>query len=83
MNHFNKLSIIFGSKTKAQEIFLLLNNAKEVVRQGYYENELSKVEKYCQVNKLFFVKSRFKVLLMDDELTNYSNKGMNCFRMYS
>ena len=75
-DEFNKLSLTFGSKTKAQEIFLLQNNTKEVVRQGYYENELSKIDKYCQINKLFFVKSRFKGLLMDDETTNYSNKGM-------
>ena len=76
MNEFNKLRLTFGSKTKAQEIVLLQNELKEVVRQGYYEQELEKVQKFCQENRLHFVKSRFKVLLMEDETTNYSNKGM-------
>lgn len=64
---------IFGSQTKAQEIVLLLNGAKEVVRQGFYDSELVEVEKFCQENNLFLVKSKFKVLLDD---TNYSNKGI-------
>ena len=69
-----KLSLIFGSKTKAQEIVLLINNAKEVIRQGFYEPELFKVEKYCKENNLHLIKSKFKVLLVDE--TNYSNKGI-------
>src|SRR3989338_3539593 len=43
-----KLSLIFGSKTKAQEIVLLLQDAKEVVRQGFTEEELFKVEQFCK-----------------------------------
>ena len=69
-----KLSLIFGSKTKAQEILLLNNKHKEVVRQGFYEQELPKIEKFCQENDLHLVKSTFKVLLADE--TNYSNKGI-------
>jgi hypothetical protein len=68
------LSLIFGSKTKAQEIIYLLNDIKKVVRQGFYEDELPKIEKFCQANKLHFVKSKFKVLLADE--TAYSNKGI-------
>lgn len=68
-----KLSITFGSKTKAQEIIFLLHGLKEVVRQGYYEHELPQVEKFCRDNNLFLVKSRFKVLLAEE---NYSNKGL-------
>ncbi len=70
---FNDLPSIFGSKTKAQEILLLLNDAKAVVRQGFYETELAMVEKFCEEHKLFLVKSRFKVLL---EEPSYSNKGL-------
>tara|TARA_Y100000310_G_scaffold342583_1_gene446422 strand:- start:731 stop:1327 length:597 start_codon:yes stop_codon:yes gene_type:complete len=70
----------FGSQTKAQEIILLLNDVKEVVRQGFYDSELIEVEKFCQENRLFLVKSKFKVLLDDGEdnkITNdYSNKGI-------
>ena len=69
-----KLSLIFGSKTKAQEILLLQRFAKDVIRQGFYENELPKVEEFCKDNNLHLVKSNFKVLLSDE--TNYSNKGI-------
>ncbi|MBI2146193.1 DUF483 domain-containing protein [Candidatus Woesearchaeota archaeon] len=64
---------IFGSKTKAQEIVLLLHDAKKVVRQGFYDEELPTVEKFCTENKICLVKSKFKVLLADEYA--YSNKG--------
>ena len=69
-----KLSFIFGSKTKAQEIALLLQDVKEVVRQGFFAHELAKVEKFCAENNLFLVRSNFKVLFGDEEI--YSNKGL-------
>ncbi|MEK6900075.1 MAG: DUF483 domain-containing protein [Nanoarchaeota archaeon] len=69
-----KLSLIFGSKSKAQEIALLLQNDKEVVRQGFYEPELVRVERFCKEKNLFMVRSNFKVLLADEEA--YSNKGI-------
>ena len=51
------LALTFGSETKAQEMVFLLKDIKEVVRQGFYEEELKKVEKYCEKEKLFVVKS--------------------------
>ncbi len=71
-----ELTQIFGSNTKAQEIILLLNEAKEVVRQGFYDSELYKVEKFCKDNHIYVVKSKFKVLFADDYSGNYSNKGL-------
>ncbi len=68
------MEAIFGTKTKAQEIILLLNDVKQVVRQGFYPSELEKVEKFCREKGLFLVKSRFKVVL--DGQGNYSNKGI-------
>jgi hypothetical protein len=68
------LALTFGSETKAQEIVFLLKDIKKVVRQGFYEEELEKVKRYCEKEKLFVVKSKFKVLLTDEE--NYSNKGI-------
>ncbi|MEK6969106.1 MAG: DUF483 domain-containing protein [Nanoarchaeota archaeon] len=68
-----KMSFIFGSKTKAQEILFLLHGVKEVVRQGFYQRELLAVEKFCQENNLYCIKSNFKVLFADEE--KYSNKG--------
>lgn len=65
----------FGSKTKAQEMLLLLKDAKEVVRHGYYEHELLEVRKFCAENNLSMVKSRFKVMLADKE-SGFSNKGV-------
>ena len=70
----SELYTIFGSYTKAQEILFLLKDAKEVVRQGFYEKELFQVEPYCKRNKLFLLKSSFKVALADE--TTYSNKGL-------
>ena len=70
----NKLKHTFGSKSKAQEIVLLINDVKPVVRQGFYDNELIGVENFCKKNNLFFVTSKFKVLLADSG--EYSNKGI-------
>jgi len=70
----SKLSLIFGSKTKAQEIILLQNKVKKVVRQGFYESELKVVREYCERNDIYVVKSKFKVLLADEHA--YSNKGI-------
>ena len=64
---------IFGSKTKAQEILLLLHRAKEVVRQGFYAEELPLVEQFCAEKKIHVIKSRFKVLLTGDL---FSDKGI-------
>ncbi|MBW2995465.1 DUF483 domain-containing protein [Candidatus Woesearchaeota archaeon] len=69
-----KLSLIFGSKTKAQEILFLLENAKDVVRQGFYDNELPEIEKFCRNNKIHIIKSNFKIVL--DDKKDYSNKGV-------
>jgi hypothetical protein len=68
-----KLASIFGSKTKAQEILLLLNDAKDVVRQGFYDNELRAVEDFCNKNNISLVKSSFKVIL---DGAKYSNRGL-------
>jgi len=68
------LSPIFTSKSKAQEIVLLLHDAKEVARQGFYEKELPAVKQFCQEHSLYLVKSKFKVIL-DDE-NQFTNKGL-------
>lgn len=68
------LTPLFTSHTKAQEIVLLLHDAKEVLRQGFYERELPVVEEFCRKNSLFLAKSKFKVIL-DDE-NHFTNKGL-------
>ena len=68
-----RVSLIFGSKTKAQEIIFILHDAKAVVRQGFYDSELAAVERSCEEYGLYVVKSKFKVLIADDG--QYSNKG--------
>ncbi len=69
-----KLSYIFGSKTKAQEITYLLSDAKPVIRQGFTTEELSRVERFCREQNLHLVTSTFKVLFADEGV--YSNKGV-------
>jgi hypothetical protein len=70
-----KITEKFGTKTKAQEILLLLKNAKQVVRHGFYEKELRQIEKFCKQNNLYCVRSKFKVLLTEKDKP-YSNKGL-------
>lgn len=70
---FSQLEKIFGSKTKAQEILLLLEDAKGVVRQGFYPRELVEIENFCREKNLFLIKSKFKIIL--DDKCSYSNKG--------
>src|SRR3989344_2290470 len=73
MQSLKEIAEIFGSYTKAQEILYLIDGAKDVVRQGFYENELPKVQQFCKENRIFLVKSSFKVILTDRQA--YSNKG--------
>lgn len=63
---------IFGSKAKANEILLVLNDLKPVARQGFYPDELTKVKEFCQQNNLFIELSPYKILL---DKQNYSDKG--------
>ena len=73
--HIYDLKPIFSTRTKSQEILLLLSGAKKVVRQGFYESELGKVIEFFEKNNIFLVKSKFKVLL-SDKGEPFSNKGM-------
>ena len=70
----NKLTRIFGSNTKVQEILFLQHDLKDVVRQGFYESELLNIINFCEKQNLHYVKSKFKVMLVDD--VDYSNKGI-------
>ncbi len=68
------LTRTFGSYSKAQEVLFLLKDVKEVVRQGFYPEQLERVEEFCEKHKLALVKSTFKVILADAQA--YSNKGV-------
>lgn len=54
-------------------MLLLLQGVKGVVRQGFYNTELPRVDRFCRENGIHGVRSTFKVLLSEGEL--YSNKG--------
>lgn len=69
-----RIAHIFGSYSKAQEIFLVLEGAKEVARQGFYGHELAAVEKFCKEKGLCLEISKFKVVL--SEKSGFSNKGV-------
>ena len=70
---FNHAISIFGSRMKALEILLLLEDQKLVVRQGFYDHEFKKVEEFCKKNNVFLSKSKFKVSLEGKE--KFTNKG--------
>ncbi len=72
----NNLIQIFGTKTKALEILYLLEGLKPVVRQGFYETELAKIEEFCKENGLSLEKSPYKVVILDAADGQYSNKGI-------
>ena len=52
---YQKLAKIFKTKTKADEILLLLDDQKEVVRQAFYEEEFPKIEDFCKKNNIFCI----------------------------
>jgi len=70
----DRLANIFGSVTKALEIFYLIADIKPVVRQGFYEHELSRIKRFCEANNLALTVSPYKVVLVDNQ--EYSNKGV-------
>ena len=72
----NNLINIFGTKTKSLEMLYLLEGIKPVIRHGFYEHELPKIENFCSENNLFLVKSPYKVVIVDAADGNYSNKGI-------
>jgi hypothetical protein len=65
MDIIRRLAKTFGSRTKALEILYLLNDAKPVVRHGYYDEEMPAVREFCRSNKLFIEESPYKVVLTD------------------
>ena len=69
-----KLTRIFGSRTKALEMLYLMHGLKPVVRQGFYETELSRVKAFCKENDLAIETAPYKVVLADKHKI-YSNKG--------
>ncbi|MDP7116232.1 MAG: hypothetical protein QF632_01695 [Candidatus Woesearchaeota archaeon] len=66
---------IFGSKLKVMEILALLEDAKPVVRQGFYANELPNVIAFCEQHKLHILTSAWKVAVADHR-AEFSNKGV-------
>lgn len=72
----NNLVKIFGTKTKALEVLYMLDDIKPVVRHGFYDGELELIEEFCKLNNLYLEKSRFKVIILDAEEGEYSNKGI-------
>jgi hypothetical protein len=72
----NKLVNIFGTKTKALEILYLIKGIKPVVRHGFYEQELPRIEEFCKAYNLYIEKSPYKVVIVDAGDGEYSNKGI-------
>lgn len=70
-----RLTKIFGSRSKALEILYLLEDIKPVVRQGFYEEELPEVKEFCKKNRLAIEFSPYKIILLDKD-KKYSNKGL-------
>lgn len=65
------LSKIFGSKTKAREILLLLAGVKPLVRQAFYSHEIV-FKEFLEKHDVFMVVSPYYVKLKED---GFANKG--------
>lgn len=65
---------VFGSTSKALEIFYLNYNLKPVVRQGFYDTEISRIKEFCKRNNFAYEVAPYKVILADKD-KKYSNKG--------
>ncbi|HLC75129.1 MAG TPA: hypothetical protein VJH88_04720 [Candidatus Nanoarchaeia archaeon] len=74
MINFQELVQTFGSRMKVLEILCLLNDCKDVVRQGFYEHELQKVKDFCGQHGLFIEISRNKLKIEDNDF--FSNRGV-------
>ncbi|MFT4313457.1 MAG: hypothetical protein ACMXYA_03535, partial [Candidatus Woesearchaeota archaeon] len=72
---FTQVYKLTKSRMKALELFCLIYDEKEVVRQGYFESEIQLLEQFCQEQGLFYVKSSFKVLI-DDPEKEISDRGI-------
>lgn len=70
----DRLTNLFGTATKALEIVYLMADIKPVARQGFYEHEIPRIERFCEANNLFLTTSSYKVVLVDNK--EYSNKGI-------
>jgi len=69
-----KLLNIFSNNTRSLEILYLLEGAKKAVRLDANEQELEKIKKFCNDQKLFLELSDFKVIKIPDSgKGGYSN----------
>ncbi len=69
-----KLAILTGSKSKADEIILLLADIKPVVRHALYSHEIKAMKQFCSKHNLHLTTSRFKVVF-SEEKGSFSNLG--------
>jgi hypothetical protein len=71
----SELTLLTKSKSKADEIILLINDLKPVVRQALYKYEIPALQVFCKKHNLYITTSRFKVILKEDVGT-FSNLGL-------
>ena len=64
---------MFSTWIKKIELLSIILDKKAVTRQGYYDDELPLIKNFCKQNKLYLVKSEFKIKTIED---NYSEKGI-------
>ncbi|MEA3430788.1 MAG: hypothetical protein U9R08_05935, partial [Nanoarchaeota archaeon] len=73
-NMFVKLMDIFGTKTRALEMYAVFKDVKPVARLGFYPDEFEAVAQFCEKNGLTLQWSIFKVILTD-KYKGYSDRG--------
>ena len=52
---YDEVVKLFGSKCKTDEILLLIDGLKKLVRQGFYEHEFKDIISFCEENNIFWI----------------------------
>ena len=59
----NLLRQVFGSLSNYLEVLFLLEDVKPCIRQGFYEDELKVVRKFCKDKSLHVATADYKIVL--------------------
>ena len=73
MDEINRIKEVFGTLSKALEIFYVLKGVKKICRMSFPEEDISRIIRFCNQQGLQVVLSNFKVKMEFDN--TYSSKG--------
>ncbi len=81
MSQLKNLVLLTKTRMKAQEFYLVLIGAKQVLRQAYTDTEFEALAELCTLCNLQFVKSDFAVELVEKSFSNKGSKVTDAKRL--